>query len=134
MNESDRLSPDSPIESAPVLPMATATEPEIPIEQDPWAYAINLITLALALRDFAESGGGDAIHWRRVDAEVKEIVPLPGSMAIRDLVAEMRRSADAGDESQVKEMAARAFEATMALLPEDVAVNVRATIKRKEGE
>lgn len=132
MSESSKLSPDSPTESAPIS--QAETEPEIPIDQDPWAYVINLITLALSLRGFAELGGGNAIAWRRVDAEVEEIAQLPGSMAIRDLVAEMRRSADAGDEAQVKEMAARAFEATMALLPEEVAVNVRAKIEEKEGK
>lgn len=105
-----------------------ATEPEVPIEQDPWAYVINLITLAIALRDFAETGGGNALAWRRVDGEVEEVAQLPGSLAIRDLVAEMRRSADAGDEAQVKQLAARALAATMALLPEEVAANVRAKI------
>lgn len=134
MSESDKLSPNSPTESAPGLQTATAAEPEIPIDQDPWAYVVNLITLALALRDLAESGNGNAIHWRRVDAEMEEITQLPGSMAIRDLVTTMRRSADAGDEAQVKELAARALAATMALLPEEVAGNVRAKIERKEGK
>ncbi len=131
MSESNRPSQDSPTESAHGLQTATATEPEIPIEQDPWAYVINLITLALALRDFAESGGGNALSWRRMDVEVAEIAQLPGSTAIRDLVAEMRAAPDGGTVSQ---LAARALDATMALLPEEVAGNVRAKIERKEGK
>lgn len=123
MSELDRLSQDSPTESAPSLPMAT--EPEIPIEKDPWAYAINLITLALALRDFAETGGGNALAWRRVDGEVKEIAQLPGSDVVLNLVAEMHAALDGGTVSQ---LATEACNATIALMPEEVAANVRAKI------
>lgn len=123
MSELDRLSQDLPTESAPDLPMAT--EPEIPIEQDPWAYVINLITLAIALRDFAETGGGNALAWRRVDAEVEEIAPLPGSDVVLNLVAEMHAALDGVTISQ---LATEACNATIALMPEEVAANVRAKI------